>query len=169
MAWNYLPILKLQRCNRWSLGMDKLFHPTLYWACDYLSMLGLKLNRVCKSGPWQQAITRTNVGQCPWRHMPPIATQRRLQLINGKYCLVNSRTGYTDKTHRYILHILQSAFHQTSSVILTKNVIRTDKAVSEKKTQLVSVVAWITVLEQTCSPWFEVIWQGLEGGGRLNW
>ena len=26
-------------CNRWNLGMDKLFHPTHYWVCDYLSML----------------------------------------------------------------------------------------------------------------------------------
>ena len=25
---------------------------TLYWACDYLSMLGLKLNHVSKRGPW---------------------------------------------------------------------------------------------------------------------
>ena len=36
MGWNYLSILKLQRCNRWSLGMDKWFHPTQYWACDNL-------------------------------------------------------------------------------------------------------------------------------------
>ena len=35
----------------WSLWMDKLFHPTLYWACDYLSMLGSKLIHVCKRGP----------------------------------------------------------------------------------------------------------------------
>ena len=50
MGWNYLSIPKLQRCNRWSLGMDKLFHRTLYQACDYLSMLGLKLNHVSKRG-----------------------------------------------------------------------------------------------------------------------
>ena len=50
MGWNYLSIPKLQRCNRWSLGMDKLFHPTLYMACDYVSMLGLKLNHVSKRG-----------------------------------------------------------------------------------------------------------------------
>ena len=50
MGWNYLSIPKLQRCSRWSLGMDKLFHPTLYWVCDYLSMLGLRLNHVSKSG-----------------------------------------------------------------------------------------------------------------------
>ena len=31
MWWNYLSIPKVQRCNRWSLGMDKLFHPTAYW------------------------------------------------------------------------------------------------------------------------------------------
>ena len=50
MGYNYLSIPKLQRCNRWSLGMDKCFHHTLNWACDYLSMLGLKLNRVRKRG-----------------------------------------------------------------------------------------------------------------------
>ena len=32
--------------------MDKYFHLTLYQACDYLSMLGLKLNHVSKRGPW---------------------------------------------------------------------------------------------------------------------
>ena len=31
--------------------MDKWIHPTLYWKCDYLSMLGLKLNHVSKRGP----------------------------------------------------------------------------------------------------------------------
>ena len=30
--------------------MDKSFHPTLYLACNYLSMLGLKLNHVSKRG-----------------------------------------------------------------------------------------------------------------------
>ena len=35
VGWNYL--------HRWSLGMDKLFHPTLYRTYGYLSMLGLKL------------------------------------------------------------------------------------------------------------------------------
>ena len=29
--------------NCWNLGMDKYFHPTFYWACNYF-MLGLKLN-----------------------------------------------------------------------------------------------------------------------------
>ena len=31
------------------LGMDKSFLPILYWACNYLSMLGLKSNHVSKS------------------------------------------------------------------------------------------------------------------------
>ena len=47
-----LSIPKLQRCNRWSLGMDKQFNPTFYQACNYLYMLGLKLNHVSKKGPW---------------------------------------------------------------------------------------------------------------------
>ena len=50
MGWNYLSIPKLQRCNRWSLGMDKLFHPILYNGYYYLSMPGLKLNHVSKRG-----------------------------------------------------------------------------------------------------------------------
>ena len=35
----------------WSLGMDTLFHPKLYWECDYLSIIGLKLIHVSKWGP----------------------------------------------------------------------------------------------------------------------
>ena len=54
MGWNYLSISKLQRLHCWSLGMDKLFHPTVYNGCNYLSMLGLKLNQVSKRGPWCQ-------------------------------------------------------------------------------------------------------------------
>ena len=51
MEWSYSSIPKLQRCNRWSLGMNRSFPPTLYWTCDYLSMVGLKLYYVSKSGP----------------------------------------------------------------------------------------------------------------------
>ena len=43
-------IPKLQRCNRWSLGVDKLFHPTLFGACDHLFMLGCMLIHVSKIG-----------------------------------------------------------------------------------------------------------------------
>ena len=50
MRWNYLSIPKLQRLHRWSLGMDKQFHPIHYNGCNYLSMLGLKLNHVSKRG-----------------------------------------------------------------------------------------------------------------------
>ena len=32
-------------------GMDNLFHSTLFRVCDYLSMLGLKFNRVSKGAP----------------------------------------------------------------------------------------------------------------------
>ena len=50
MEWNYLSIPKLQRCNRWSLEMDKWFQTTLHYGRNYLSMLGLKLNHVSKRG-----------------------------------------------------------------------------------------------------------------------
>ena len=53
---NYLciPNLDLQRYNHWYLGIDKQFHPTFYRACDYLSMLGLKLFHFIKSDPSSQ-------------------------------------------------------------------------------------------------------------------
>ena len=49
--WNYLCIPKLQRLHRWSLGMDKWFHPTYYEGYNYLSMLGFKLSHFSKRGP----------------------------------------------------------------------------------------------------------------------
>ena len=52
VGWSYIFIPKPQRCNRWSLGMDKWFHPKLYWVCDYLSTLGLQSNHLKKTiGP----------------------------------------------------------------------------------------------------------------------
>ena len=64
MGLNYFSIPKLQRLHRWSLGMDKSFHGTLYWVCDCLSMLWLKLINVSKGpqiiGNWPNAITQTN-------------------------------------------------------------------------------------------------------------
>ena len=75
MGWNYLSIHKLQRLHRWSLGMDKQFHPTLYWTCDYLSMLGLKFNHVskrdhrCTDCVWWNNETRQMICISHHRHM----------------------------------------------------------------------------------------------------
>ena len=74
MGRNYLFIPKLQRCNRWSLGRDDLFHPTLYWACDYSSMQGLKSIHVNKRGLRPQCVDTDNLrvtcltvyGICLW-------------------------------------------------------------------------------------------------------
>ena len=50
VGWDYLSIPKLQRFHRWSLGMDKWYHPTSYGGF----MLGFKLNHVSKRGRWQR-------------------------------------------------------------------------------------------------------------------
>ena len=50
VGWKYLSIPKLQRYNRWSLGMDKLFHPILYNRYNYLPMLGLEIIHISKRG-----------------------------------------------------------------------------------------------------------------------
>ena len=36
---------------RWILGIDKLFHPTLYDGCDYSSTPALKVYYINKRGP----------------------------------------------------------------------------------------------------------------------
>ena len=40
--------------------MDKLFHPTPHWVCDYLSMLELKLIHVSKKVIGDYGIKRYN-------------------------------------------------------------------------------------------------------------
>ena len=49
MGKNYLSIPRLQWYSRWSLGIDKLFHSTLHWACGYLSM---KLEKMAPGWFW---------------------------------------------------------------------------------------------------------------------
>ena len=51
--------------------MDNWFHPTLFWACNYLSMLVLKLNNVSKMGhtsPRGQCVqtVSSHILYCPW-------------------------------------------------------------------------------------------------------
>ena len=60
MGWNYLSIRQLQRLRRWSLGMNKWFHPTFYNGC-HLSMLGFKLNHISKRGPRQSVYSWIHV------------------------------------------------------------------------------------------------------------
>ena len=100
MGWNYLSIPKLQRCNRWSSGMDKKFSPTLCWTCDYLSMLGLKLTHVSKMGPW-------SVLMYIWRNLPAPLT-----------------LGSVNKEMKLLRNWRLSAFHArclTKCVFLTAN------------------------------------------------
>ena len=46
----HISIPKLQLLHFWSLGIDKLFHSTLYGGCNYLSLLRFKLIHGCKRG-----------------------------------------------------------------------------------------------------------------------
>ena len=48
------------------MEIDEKFLPTQYWACDYLSMLGLKLIYVSKTGPWCLDIVSNNWSSYAW-------------------------------------------------------------------------------------------------------
>ena len=77
-------------CTVGSLGMDKEHHLSLYWACDYLSILGLKLNHVSKMGPWsdwKQTIIWTNVDPVLWR----MHVSRRVKEKNKSIHIVSTK------------------------------------------------------------------------------
>ena len=66
---SYLSISKLQQLYRRSLGMDTKFLPALYWACDSLSVHGLKLIYVLEKGtPDVCMLLYVSCGLSWWRH-----------------------------------------------------------------------------------------------------
>ena len=50
-------------CKCWSLGIDKRFHLIFCCACDYLSLLELKLIHVNNVGPGSIGVVKTAVGR----------------------------------------------------------------------------------------------------------
>ena len=70
MGWNYLSISKLQRFQRWSLGIDMRFDPTLYNGCKYLSMLRLMVKHISKNGPRLAFESQPGYDlDCPFSHV----------------------------------------------------------------------------------------------------
>ena len=110
MGWNYLSIPILQQCNRWSLGMDKQFYPRLYNGCNYLSMLGLKLNHVSKSGYRKQRLRSTSLRQ---RHWLDIKVNPSLLAIWWSYVFFAQTQGYLDS-------LIYITFSGCMEVILNK-------------------------------------------------
>ena len=98
MGWTYWSITKLQWRNRWSLGMNKYFYATHYWAGDYLSVPGLKLNRVSKRGHrWIicLGLKRHLLFKCSWTHTGLIKVwltfNRKRKIITFRLILNNKR------------------------------------------------------------------------------
>ena len=58
-CWNF------NRCC--NSGVDKWFYPTLYWAYDYLSMLGIMLPMLVKGVPGDRCNTLWNTYRMTWR------------------------------------------------------------------------------------------------------
>ena len=65
----------------WNVGTDKWFHPTLYWASDYLSRLELKLIHVSKRGLWwhksHHGISWYGIGKTFYSHFAFIVHMRK--------------------------------------------------------------------------------------------
>ena len=65
--------------------MDKLVRPTLYWAGDYLSMLGLKLIHVIKRGTCSSANCHLPEEGCCWG----------FRLYNSRLCFYQMRSAWS--------------------------------------------------------------------------
>ena len=106
-GWNYLSIPKLQGCNRWSLGKDMSRHHILYWACDYLYMLGLQLIHVDKGG----YRTKTNIAsyrKCVWWSNFSLVTDGGMLSFRAVFCDIQHLSMLNDKNFciSYCAHYL---------------------------------------------------------------
>ena len=82
--------LLLQRLHRWSLGMDKLFHPICYDRCDYVSRVRWKLMILNKSVPWVSSLALEQSHDCPsqWGKLRNILKNHTNPL---KKCIVSTK------------------------------------------------------------------------------
>ena len=69
--------------SRWSLGMDKYFHPSLYCACDNLSKLGLKSVKAATGDAMSQAPAFIALPLLP-HNIPVSASQGLTQWVLNK-------------------------------------------------------------------------------------
>ena len=94
------------------IGMDKWFHPTLHHWCNYLSMMGLKLNHVSKRGPCPLFTMRYGILLWPYiarlyaarlhgtmSAFPPIFDRH---LCCTDTCKISERPGNSTSTSRVI-------------------------------------------------------------------
>ena len=83
------PFPNYTAANRWSFGMDKKLHLTFYNGCNYLSILGLKLNHVSKRPPWGL------MWSWKYHHLFPASASKRHQIpMKMQWCHIEYITGY---------------------------------------------------------------------------
>ena len=98
MEWKCISIPKFQRHSRGSLGTDKHFHPTFYWACDYLSMQGLKLTHLSQRSSTSCDLAASRFDQFhlgKWRDLAMVALCYRIpvdQTPRQKNILTRAKT-----------------------------------------------------------------------------
>ena len=112
------------------------FHPTFYKVCNYLSMLGLKLNHVSKRGPCSVLLKETpdekNLRSTLFRHRYNTFTWINWQLIliwgitvyPKKYahgfavlCFVVVMQSFIMNSHEVFIHIHQGCFAGTGAIV----------------------------------------------------
>ena len=129
LGCDYFSIPKLQRCSRRNLEMDLQFHFTLYWTCDYVSMMGIKLILVRKKGSLPTHVERLYncisiipiIGQgCHWGRVTHICVSK-LTIIGSDNGLSPGRRQAVIWTNAGILLIgpLGTNFSEISIEILT--------------------------------------------------
>ena len=75
--------------HRLSLGLDKWFDPTLCYECNYLFMLGLKLNHVCKKVHRLHLVTTTEYRQFNFTIITPLNV--KCQWLSLKHAISTCR------------------------------------------------------------------------------
>ena len=132
MRWHWLSLPKLPWMHCSSLGMDKGFQLTLYWANDYLTMLELKLIHINNTGAWGLYYWEKSLylNSNPWPSVfrlewvfefkIPIKTTWTLissdHEFNGPFVLTSARLGSISVTGTCMLKSLVSWWSHSSKI-----------------------------------------------------
>ena len=106
------PFPNCKRCNRWSLGMDKQFHPRLYCAYDYLSMLRFKFIHITK---WAQALSQTHDSSIPLSHVNMYHPVRCGSIFKYVISKIQDSRIQTICSEWYLEQFLWHCYHQLST------------------------------------------------------
>ena len=129
-----------------NLRMDNYFHPTLYWTCNYLSILGLNLNHVRKR---KKQTSRTNVRHHLGTRQMAIEYYGHLQAkLRSTIWILYIEIEATKQTQQ------NSGWQQAAAIVMILHIFKISlfSSLPYAWNTLQMQFLWFTIYLQWCSP-----------------